>query len=178
MARNYNRYQYETSPRKLEPEYAPRRNPYSKKKSTAINQQKIKKEKIQAQKRRAEKLQEQKRKREQVKIIIYILLGFSVLFAVSYRNSMIDESFSQVQALQKELGTIQKENEQLKVSIENGSNLNNLEQSAKELLGMQKLSSKQTVYVSLPKTDYIEGTEEEEEQEEKTSLIDTIFGIF
>lgn len=168
MPRNYNRYQYETSPRKLEPEYAPRKNPYAKKKSTAINQEKIKKE----------KLQEQKRKREQVKIIIYILLGFSVLFAISYRNSMIDESFSEVQALQKELGTIQKENEQLKVSIENGSNLNNLEQAAKELLGMQKLSSKQTVYVSLPKTDYIEGTEEEEEQEEKTGLIDSILGIF
>ena len=28
MARNFNRYQYETSPRKLEPDYAPKKNPY------------------------------------------------------------------------------------------------------------------------------------------------------
>ena len=32
MPRNYNRYQYETSPRKLEPEYAPRKNNYKGKK--------------------------------------------------------------------------------------------------------------------------------------------------
>ena len=32
---SYNRYQYETSPRKLEPEYAPVKNPYKKRKTTA-----------------------------------------------------------------------------------------------------------------------------------------------
>ena len=28
MPRNFNKYQYETSPRKLEPEYTPIKNPY------------------------------------------------------------------------------------------------------------------------------------------------------
>ena len=46
-------------------------------------------------------------------------------------------------------------------SIENGLNLNNLEQEAKEQLGMQKLNPKQTIYVTLPKTDYIEPAAEE-----------------
>ena len=35
MPRNFNKYQYETSPRKLEPEYAPKKNTYKGKKSTA-----------------------------------------------------------------------------------------------------------------------------------------------
>ena len=44
----------------------------------------------------------------------------------------------------------------MEVGIQNSLNLNSVEQSAKQLLGMQKLSNKQTVYVSLPKKDYIE----------------------
>ena len=43
---------------------------------------------------------------------------------------------------------IQKENEQLKVNIENSLNLNNVEKIAKEKLGMQKLTNKKTLYVS------------------------------
>ena len=35
MPRNFNKYQYETSPRKLEPEYTPVKNPYKAKKTTA-----------------------------------------------------------------------------------------------------------------------------------------------
>lgn len=40
----YNRYQYETSPRKLEPEYEPIKTPYSNKKSSTIQK---KQEKVQ-----------------------------------------------------------------------------------------------------------------------------------
>ena len=54
------------------------------------------------------------------------------------------------------MSSLEKENEQLKVNIENSVNLNNIEQAAKEKLGMQKLTNKQAVYVSLPKKDYIE----------------------
>ena len=44
MPRNFNKYQYETSPRKLEPEYAPKKNTYKGKKSTARKpEEKIKK---------------------------------------------------------------------------------------------------------------------------------------
>ena len=35
-------------------------------------------------------------------------------------------------------------------------NLNNVAQSAKEMLGMQKLDNSQKVYISLPKKDYVE----------------------
>ena len=59
------------------------------------------------------------------------------------------------------LSSLEKENQQLKVNIENGLNLNNIEKLAKEKLGMQKLTNKQTLYVSLPKKDYVEAATEE-----------------
>ena len=42
MPRNFNKYQYETSPRKLEPEYTPIKNPYKSKKTTARKTDKVK----------------------------------------------------------------------------------------------------------------------------------------
>ena len=79
-----------------------------------------------------------------------------LLLTISCRNSQIDKQFSQIQSQKQELATLQKENEQLKVSIENSVNISKIEKIAKEELGMQKLSSKQTVYVTLPKKDYVE----------------------
>lgn len=156
MARNYNSYNYGTSPRKLEPEYTPNRK-------TKTNKQKINKVPNNLEQKDKEKdkkiIQENSRKRQQRKVIFYVGIGFLILFAISYRNSQIDEKFSEIQTLQNQLSVVEKENEQLEVSIENSSNLNSLEQSAKELLGMQKLSNKQSVYVSLPKVDYIEGSQ-------------------
>lgn len=155
MAKNYNMYNYGTSPRKLEPEYAPRKKTRPTKVQDTSKVEKKKQEKENNKK----KIEEQNRKRQQIKLILYIAIGFFILFAISYRNSQMDEEFSKIQSAQKELEIIQKENEQLKVNVENGSNLNNLEQAAKELLGMQKLSNRQSVYVSLPKVDYIEGNQ-------------------
>lgn len=158
MARNYNydMYDYGTSPRKLQPEYTPNRQ----KKNKNIPQQRQQNKENKQNKAKQKEKQKEKKKlknKQQRKIIAYIVIGFSILFVISYRNSKIDEQFSDIQKQKANLVTLQKENEQLQVNIENGSNLNSLEQSAKELLGMQKLTSKQSVYVSLPKVDYIEG---------------------
>ncbi|MBQ3145976.1 MAG: hypothetical protein IJB90_05450 [Clostridia bacterium] len=171
MPRNFNKYQYETSPRKLEPEYTPVKNPYKSKKTTI--------RKIDPEKERAKVKQLKKQKRKAIK---YLVIGFLVLFAISYRNSQIDENFAKVQNLKDELAEVQKQNAQLQVSIENGLNLNNLEQEAKEQLGMQKLNSKQTIYMILPKNDYIEPAAEEviieEEQSGIRGIINTISNIF
>ncbi|MBO4815692.1 MAG: hypothetical protein J5507_01885 [Clostridia bacterium] len=150
MPRNFNKYQYETSPRKLEPEYTPYRNPYKSKKTTA---RKLNSKKEQ------ERIKELKKQKSRV--IKYLTIGFLILFAISYRNSKIDENFAKVQNLKEELTEVKKQNAQLEVSIENGLNLNNLEQEAKEQLGMQKLNPKQTIYITLPKSDYIEPAAEE-----------------
>ena len=111
--------------------------------------------------------------------MFYVIAIFIVLLAISYRNSQINESFNKVQTLKKELSSIEKENEQLKVNIENSLNLSNIEQQAKEKLGMQKLSSNQTIYINLPKKDYVETAPEKViVQEEKNwfeKFIDKIF---
>lgn len=166
MPRNFNKYQYETSPRKLEPEYTPIKHPYKAKKTTA---RKVKKA---SNNNRAKQL-----KKQQNKAIKYILIGFAIAFGICYRNSQIDENFAKVQDLKKELAKVEKQNTQLEISIENGLNLNNLEQEAKEKLGMQKLNSKQTTYITLPKNDYIEPAAEEVIINEKESGIKGIINI-
>ena len=159
----YNRYQYGTSPRKLQPEYEPIQKKYPKK-STArkINPKKSKKIARQTKKAHA-------------KMIMYLLAGFVILFAISYRNSVIDENFKQTQELKAELATIQKENEQLEVAIESSLNLKNIEETAKNELGMEKLDSSKTRYISLPREDYVEPATEEIIMQEETSWIEEIW---
>ena len=152
MARS--RYEYGTSPRKLQPEYNPR-------KREKKNNLKIVKD---LPRQEVKMTKEQIKRRKNIALIVVAI--FVVLLTVSYRNSQINEKFSQVQKLKKELSSIQKENEQLKVNIENSLNLNNVEKIAKEKLGMQKLINRQTLYVSLPKRDYVEAASEEVKKEE------------
>lgn len=160
------KYQYGTSPRKVEPNYKPRQ---PKKKS-------VKKEKIRIVKevpRQAVKIS-QKQREKQIKLTMTVLGIFIVLLTISYRNSQINVQFNQVQNQKKQLSTLQKENEQLKVSIENSLNLSNVAKEAKEKLGMQKLTNKQTVYVSLPKKDYVESVSEKVVLEEKENWFQKI----
>lgn len=169
MAYN-NRYQYETSPRKLQPEYKPvkKRVP---KKATA--------KKVQHTQKQAPKPKTKvKRKmKSQVKVVLYIGIIFAVLFAISYRNSLINEDFNKIKSLKSDLAAIQKENGQLQVNIENSLNLQNIEQSAKELLGMQKLNSTQAVYINLPKEDYVEPATEEIKKEENITWYQKIINF-
>ena len=137
-------YQYGTSPRKLEPDY--RRQP-KKKKSRLRVVEDLPRQEVKISK-------EQKRKQRNLTLVVIGI--FLLLVTISYRNSQINEKFSEVQNLKEQLASIEKENEQLEVSIENSLNANNIEKLAKEQLGMQKLTNKQTVNVVLPKKDYVE----------------------
>lgn len=160
MARS--RYEYGTNPRKLEPNYEPQKR--TKKRNLKVVEdlprQDIKMSKMQ--------------KKKQVKLTLLVLMIFAVLLTISYRNSKISEKFSEIQNQKKQLATIQKENEQLKVVIENGETLNNVEKIAKEKLGMQKLTNKQTVYINLPKEDYVESSSEEVVVEEEKNWFEQI----
>lgn len=147
MARS--RYEYETSPRKLEPDI-------SKKRKTQKRKLKV----VEDLPRQDIKISREQKRRQTILTLIVIAI-FIVLLTISYRNSQINEKFNQVQTLKRELSSLQKENEQLKVSIENSLNLNTIEKLAKEKLGMQKLTNKQTVYINLPRKDYVESASEE-----------------
>lgn len=162
------RYQYETSPRKIDPNYDRKT-----KKNTKRGKLKI----VEDLPRQQIKVSKQQKKR-QFKITVTVIGLFLLLLTISCRNSQIDKQFKQIQNQKKQLATIQKENEQLKVNIQNSINLNNIEKLAKEELGMEKLTNKQTVYVSLPKKDYVESATEKVVIEKETNWIEKLFNSF
>ena len=165
------RYQYGTSPRKLDPDYNKRSKKTSKNGKLRIVEDLPKKQ---------IKVSKEQRSR-QMKMTVTVIGLFLLLLTISCRNSQIDKQFTQIQEQKKQLATLQKENEQLKVSIENSLNLSNIDKVAKEELGMQKLSSKQTIYVTLPKKDYVESASEkvivEEEKSWWQNIADKIFNF-
>lgn len=158
MARS--RYEYGTNPRKIQPEVE-RRKQVQKKRIRVVED--LPKQDVRI---------SNKQKKEHMKLTFAVVSIFVILLAISYRNSQINEKFNQLQTLKRELSTMQKENEQLEVSIQNSVNLNTIEKLAKEKLGMQKLTNKQTMYVTLPKKDYVESVSEEVEMEEEKNWLE------
>lgn len=162
----YGGYQYETSPRKLKPEYKPNKKEDVKKKSTTINKNKVNK-----------KNKKKKHLKPQTKIVTYVVLGFVILLAISYRNSLITERFSKKEQLKSDLAVIEKENQQLEVNIQNSLNLSNIEKAAKENSGMKKLDSTQKRYVNLPKKDYVEPASEQVIIEEEKNWFEKVIEL-
>ena len=164
-----NYYEYETSPRKEETEeYIPRKR---QKKTNAVHN----KEDIRKKVKKAQVIE----KRKNAKHILEIGIVFILLLTISYRYALINSRFSQKESLKASLAELQKQNAQLKVSIEQGMNINNIEQAAKEKLGMQKLDNNQKVYITLPKKDYVESSVNSENNEEESwwqKLIKTLKG--
>ncbi|HOZ54863.1 MAG TPA: hypothetical protein PK993_02295 [Clostridia bacterium] len=199
-------YQSETSPREIQPEYRPYRNNYTEKSgekkigntnsknnnTKGVNKNDAKNKNLKKQivvnteninnisKNKTLEIEKKAKKsiKPRVKLLFLVAAGFSVLFIISYRNSIINETFSKKESLKNELSSVQKTNEQLQVSIENSLNLNNVEKEAKERVGMQKLTNSQKVYVSLEKKDYVESATEEIIIEEQGNIINQLFKSF
>ena len=181
-ARQY-AYQYETSPRKLKPEYnKPRKNAnqYNKAKAKPKPKAKISKAKKQEEINKAKKKQEEQKNKNvliaktKTAIFFKTAILFVIVFFMLFMNSRISESFTQIQNLKLQITELQKANDQLEINIQNSLNLNNVEQKAKELLGMQKLSNKQTSYISLSKKDFVEPRTEKVIIEEEINWFDDL----
>ena len=155
-------YQYGTSPKKVDIDY--------KRKETRRKPLKI----VEDLPRQQIKVSKEQRKKH-LKMSTLVAAIFLLLLTISCRNSQIDNQFTQIQEQKKQLAALQKENEQLKVNIENSLNLNNIEKIAKEELGMQKLNSKQTIYVTLPKKDYVESASEKVVMDGQKNWFEQIF---
>ena len=97
MARS--RYEYSTSPRKLEPEYKPQKQ---------VKQRKLKV--VEDLPRQGVKVSNIQKKR-QVRTTIIAIAIFMLLLTISYRNSQINERFSEVKTLKSNLAALEKENE-------------------------------------------------------------------
>ena len=161
----YSRYEYGTSPRKYE-------NPYyvqNRRKKNNNTPKKAEKKMTAAEKRAILK--------NKVQIIGIIIAVFVAILLICYRNSQIDVAFKNNEELKSKVMAVEKENDQMKVDIENSLNLYNVEQQAKEQLGMQQLSNKQTVYVNLPKKDYIQPASESVKIEENQNIFQKAFNL-
>lgn len=151
-------FEYGTTPRKKEPIYE------KKKKSKKQYQKQLKIN--QEQRKNAIKLEKKKHNKN----VAYIIAIFFILLCVSYRSSLINERFSAIQNDKQKLASIEKTNGQLEVSIESSLNLSNIEQAAKEKLGMKKVDNSQKVFVTLDKKDYVECSEEYAEDNKSEEL--------
>ena len=89
------KYQYGTSPRKLEPDFIPNRTSKKSQELERELKEKIKKEaKERANQKRAAVLLKKK-------IVVYIGIAFAMLLVISYRNSLITEDFNKVKNLNR-----------------------------------------------------------------------------
>ena len=150
--RSYN-YEYGTTPKKVKTyEKDKKQNKYNE--QLEINKR---------QKLEAIKLEKKKHNQN----VAFIIAVFLILLVISYRSSLINERFSAIQKDKETLSALQKTNDQLEVSIEGSLNLKNVEEVAKDKLGMQKLDNEQKVYVNLDKKDYVEASSEDIEIENK-----------
>lgn len=158
-------YQYETSPRKYEPEYTPKRT--TKKQTPKVSKKEIEKR---LEKERAKKAEERKKKAKQ---IISVVVVFAMLLTLSYREIQIMEMFDQKKEQEDKLALIQKENGQVEKNIkEEESKLewNTIKQRATEELGMEV---KTGIPINLEKSDNVE-TENTYIKEDETSWLEKI----
>ena len=161
-------YQYETSPRKYEPEYTTRKKTTKKVETKKISRQEAERQRLE--KERIKKLEDRKKKTKQLVLVIAI---FGMLLSISYREISIMEMFNQKKELENKLAVVEKENGQVEKSIkEEESNLdwNKIKQKATDELGMQV---KAATPIDLEKTDNVE-TQTKFIKEEKTNLLEKI----
>ena len=167
---NRHNYEYGTNPRKIEPNYKRGKKQNKNDVKTRIKRN----EEVRKQAMKLEKKKHQKN----VALVVAIFL---ILLAISYRDSLINEKFNEIQNKKTELSSIEKTNGQLQVSIEESVNLSSIEQAAKDRLGMKKPDNDQKVYVELEKKDYVETATEEIKEDTKDSnkwyekILDKIF---
>lgn len=96
-----------------------------------------------------------KKKASVIQNIGLSLFGFSVLFLICYRSSVINESFNELNSMKSELGKVNIINAQIESDIQTRTDLSNIESYAKYQLGMQKPKDSQIQKVVIEKKDKI-----------------------
>ena len=192
-------YQYDTNPRKLNQNQAPYRNRYSQNKDVnykndnsktttgVVSTKKVKNNSnvnyessikntndYKVNSKKQVNIRNSNNIKVRFKLVMYLITSFYILFAISYQNSLINESFNKKEQYKKEMEALSKTNQQMEVSIENNLNLNNIEQAAKDKLGMKKLDNSQKIYVSLPKQDYVAPAAEQVVIEEEMGFFEKL----
>lgn len=102
-----------------------------------------------------EKLRQQKLKAARRKLALYMIVFFIAMFAILFRYVRIYDLHSDVASQTKKLETIRMENEQTKLTIENMTDKTKIQEYAENELGLQKITSTQTVYLNPTKENYM-----------------------
>ena len=105
-----------------------------------------------------------------MKTTVTVVGLFLLLLTISCRNSQIDKQFNQIQNQKKQLAALQKDNEQLKVSIENSINISNIEKVAKEELA-DKVADKKKLGFPVPIREWLK--EDDVYQEVKNMFLES-----
>lgn len=164
MARNYG-YQYETTPRKLEPEY---RRPKVKKKKPVQNKQNPSNKK---QIRKKKKAKKKMKLSFETKFFLNSMLFFFVIFAIIACQAMVEQKY-------KEKETLKKQYNELLSNANMGADLDDDVRALASQYGMQ---TKSATLIDLETSDFIESSEEEVEEEKEgilTSIMNWIKDMF
>lgn len=130
-------YEYGTSPRKLD-DYNVRKKVANtqKKKSVRVNKKAVFMNKV--------------------KLVASVAVFFAVIFTISYRYSLVDRKFKEIQGIKKEYIALQTANDQIELGLKSDLDLTTIERHAKDKLGMQKPIASQIKYVDIEKQDRVE----------------------
>ena len=103
-----------------------------------------------------EKKRQQKLKMARRKLSLYMAIFFVAMFAVLFRYVRIYDLHSDIANQTAKLEEIRMENEQTKLEIENVTDKAKIQEYAENQLGLQKITSTQTVYLNPTKENYME----------------------
>lgn len=102
-----------------------------------------------------ERKRQQKLKIARRKLALYMTIFFVAMFAILFRYVRIYDLHSDINAQTHKLETIRMENEQTKLTIENMTDKTKIQEYAETELGLQKITSAQTVYLNPTKENYM-----------------------
>lgn len=142
-------YQYETSPRKLEPEYKPANT----KKKKTVQPKKV------SNKKQPKKKQKKKMSFE-TKFFIHSMLAFSIIFAIIAGEALVKQRYKEKEGLKQEYN-------ELLASMNIAGSMSDDVRALASQYGMQ---TKSATLIDLGTSDYIESAENQAQAEEVSWL--------
>ena len=153
--KNYG-YQYETSPRKIEPEYETKKTKQQKKKVSSKKQPK----------KSVKKQNKKKKKFElsfEVKFFINSMIVFSLVFAMIACQALVEQKYKE---------SLKKEYNELMASVNGNDEFSDDVRILASEYGMQ---TKSATLIDLGTSDYIESSGDRIEKEEKSGVFEKIW---
>ncbi len=121
-----------------------------------------------------EKAKKDQEKRTAIKRFFFSAVAAGMMMMLIICNSTLNELTAENGKLKNELSDAESENTRITLEIEQGTNLTDVENYAKNNLGMSKLDRSQTQYITLDENDKVVVMDDKD----KNGLIDKIMSLF